>query len=73
MSRSRRARIDTLKNRAQHLRERIERGELSSNSLSYDRAEIMAITWAIPILEGHVEANRVLHEQLGQEKRDDRG
>lgn len=36
--------------------------------MSYDRAELAALEWAIPILDGHVEANRILHEQLGRER-----
>lgn len=70
MSRSRRARVDCLKHRAEHLEERIEQAAEQGRDLTYDRAELSAIRWALPVLEAHIEANRVLHEQLGREKRD---
>ena len=53
----------------EHLGERIRLADLEGRTLSYDRAEFSAIEWALPILEGHVEATRVLQEQLMREKR----
>lgn len=68
MSRSRVKRVDTLKARADHLERRIAEAANEGKSLSYDRAELSALQWAMPILEGHIESNRILHEQLGRER-----
>lgn len=68
MSRSRRARVETLRVRMEHLKERIETATLEGRVLSYDRAEFAALEWALPILEGHCEATRVLQAQLTREK-----
>lgn len=70
MSRSRRARVETLKARATHLHKRIALASREGKEMSYDRAELAALEWGIPVLEGHVEANRILHEQLGKERGD---
>jgi hypothetical protein len=68
MSRSRRNRIETLKNRARFLDNRITQAEALGKDFTFDKAEISALQWAMPILEAHVEANRILHEQLKKEK-----
>jgi hypothetical protein len=61
-------RIETLAARASFLEARIaERGREHAAS-GYDKAEMFALRWALPILEGHVTANRILHEQLREEK-----
>lgn len=73
MSRSRRGRIGSLTTRAEHLRRRIEEARRVGKDMTWDKAELMALEWALPVLEGHVEANRVLHEQLAGEKKDDGG
>lgn len=70
MSRSRNKRVETLKTRATHLHRRISDAAREGKELSYDKAELSALEWAIPLLEGHVEANRVLHEQLARERAD---
>lgn len=44
--------IDRLQRRAEHLRGRIAAGEADGRDLNYDRAEMSALLWAIPILEG---------------------
>jgi hypothetical protein len=37
---------------------------------SYLKAEIKALEWAMPILNGHIEANHVLQEQLFEERKE---
>ncbi len=70
MSRSRSKRVETLKTRATHLHRRIALAAKEGRELSYDKAELSALEWAMPVLEAHIEANRVLHEQLGRERDD---
>jgi hypothetical protein len=63
MSRSRKHRLDVLIKRRDYLKGRID--EFASDErTSYMRAEVRALEWAMPILEAHIEANRILHEQL---------
>ncbi len=70
MSKSRMNRVKALKDRAEWLKiridEQVDRGR--SRSTGFDRAEMGAILWALPILEAHIEANRILQEQLREEK-----
>lgn len=72
MSRSRRSRIETLEKRRDHLKSRIDEADERGYDLSYDKKEFNALEWAIPVLEGHVSANAVLHRQLKEEKDADR-
>lgn len=66
MSRSRKTRVQTLRARLEFLRKRVV--EKAEHHSGYDRAELAALEWALPILHGHCEANRVLQEQLKGEK-----
>ncbi len=68
MSRSRRARIDALQKRLEHLDKRITDAEKGGYILTYDKAERNALEWAMPILEGHVSANSILHNQLKEDR-----
>lgn len=69
MSLERNRRVRTLKARAEHLERRLEeRGDVPA--ASYDRAELSALKWAMPILEGHVQANDVLRAQLRENDND---
>ena len=66
MSRSRVKRLRTLEERAEYLDVRVR--EKNGVACGYERAELAALRWALPILEGAIEANRRLHEQLREEK-----
>lgn len=68
MSRSRRARVDTLIKRADYLENRIHEASLNGKNLTYDKQEARAIRWAVPILDAHCTACQVLQEQLKEEK-----
>ena len=68
MSKSRAKRIEVLRTRAAFLRVRVEERGLDHPATGYDKAEMRALEWALPILEGHVSANAVLHDQLREEK-----
>lgn len=69
MSRSRKAHIQSLDMRAEWLRGRISDGEARGMNVSFFKQELCALEWAKPILEAHIEANRVLHEQLRRVER----
>lgn len=68
MSRSRRNRVEALRSRVDFLDKRIEDTEGKGTPAHFDRSERSALLWALPILEAHIEANRILHEQLKEEK-----
>lgn len=69
MSRSRNGRVETLRRRLEYLIQKVEEMHGESRA-SYFKAEIKALEWVLPIAEGHLEANRVLQEQLREEKRE---
>ena len=64
MSKARVKRIECLRKRAEHLRGRIEERGLQDPRGSYDKAEMNALLWALPILEGHMAAHMELQRQL---------
>jgi hypothetical protein len=64
MSKSRIKRIECLKKRAEHLRKRIEERGIDDPRGSFDKAEMNALLWALPILEGHMAAHFELQRQL---------
>lgn len=68
MSASRQKRIQIIKDRAFYLRKRINEAAKEGRDLTYDKAEMRALEWAVPILEGNVEASKILHQQLREEK-----
>lgn len=70
MSRSRNKRIQVLRDRAEFLKKRVTDAAKTGRDLSFDKAEMRALEWVIPIAEGHLSANAVLHEQLQVEKKE---
>lgn len=68
MSRSRNKRLQVLRDRAEFLKKRIDEAKRLGRDLSFDKAEMRALEWVLPIAEGHLHANAVLHEQLQAEK-----